>query len=148
MISILEALSELNQALPLFEVRFLTSDKYGMTIEYNPSRDRIGDDYFKAYRGVKINDDTPFARISFFRPEYVIHNFGTHEPKWNMDMKDRQNLMALLNEPNQDYPTRTNWKHMIKNYNLLRQDAYLPGRDKNVVFLRNQLPIPDYLKLR
>ena len=154
MLSIVETLIESNQEviLPLLEVRFLTSDKYGMTIEYNPDKNRIGDDYFKVYQGTKLkmkgDEQTPRARISFFSPSYVTHYAGSSEPKWEMDTKARENLMALLQEPNPDYPTRTNWNQLIKSYNVARQEAYLPGRDKNVVFLRNQLKIPNYLDLK
>ena len=65
--------------IPIYEVRFLTSDRYGMTIEYNPDKNRIGDDYFKVYQGTKIkmsgkgSEQTPRARISFFGPSYVTH---------------------------------------------------------------------------
>lgn len=154
MLSVIGTLIESNQVimLPLLEVRFLTSDKYGMTIEYNPDKNRIGDDYFKVYQGTKLkmkgDDQTPRARISIFGPSYLTHYAGTSETKWEMDTRARENLMALLQEPNLDYPTRTNWKQPIKSYNVASQEAYLPGRDKNVIFLRNQLKIPNYLDLK
>lgn len=116
MLAILEYFNQINpeDTFPLFEIRFLSSDRYGMTIEYDPSRDRIGDDYFKVYQGTRLKmkgeGQTPRARISLFGPNYVVHNDNTGEPKWELDAKDKRNLMSLLNEPNPEYPMRNNWR--------------------------------------
>lgn len=150
MLSIFEIIYPVNSRIYdlLYEMRFITSPRYGMTIEYDPSPDRLGDDYFKAYQGIRVNKQTPRARISFFPPEYVIHNDGTHEPKWELDARDRENLMALLTADNLNYPNRTNWQQLIKEYNKMRQNAYFGDRDRNVVFLRNRLQMPNYLNLK
>lgn len=125
----------------LLEGELLFSPEYNMLIQFNPSPKKKGGHYFKVYNNRSSHRATLIARISFHYPIYDLHYKesgriakGKKEEKdkqsnWFLSADEKRNLIALLKESNPDYPSRSNWKQLIKKYNDERQNAYR-GSDK------------------
>ena len=96
----------------------LKGPRYAISVD--SSETRIGEPYFKFYSGRSRKNKTPFARISFLEPRYIIHYKSSN----NHFVLNAPQCRALVNFMKTPRTSRvsgrklTNWQYAILRYNL------------------------------
>ena len=114
------------------------------------------DQYFKIYKGDKLlfNGDyinapnIKMCRLSIYNPIYVTAE-DTDE-NLILSKEEIEEIISILNSPNEDCPEDTNWVQIIANINMSHDEDnfykdYLNG--KEWVDISYDISIPDYTKL-
>lgn len=82
-----------------------------LTFQVNPSKNRLGEYYFKIYNHFSANSATKVARISFFEPRYIFHTRSAWNP-WTFDSSTKKIVVDLLSKNSYSV-----WKKLIANFN-------------------------------
>lgn len=152
------------------EERILVSKNNEISIHLDPDSNKNlsgKDAYFKVVHGSSFSKSEDIARISFYVPEYVIHNrnrFG--QKNFKLKPKEKDLLISILQQEvdkddilGVDHRLRkyilTNWNLLIYYFNIhihISADQMLKSiqndyKDKPLNMIRLDLPMPDYTQL-
>lgn len=157
--TILEILDEKLYPVCLDEMATIIADTKdgGMCIVVNANETREGTPYFKVVNHSSFVKATKIARISFLRPEYIIHKNRDGKENWVLNSKEKKHLIDLLHRKS-DVLDYSIWQYTIAQYNMenghtkrLKDTSEIKMSDvKNFETdpLPKKLPIPDYMKLQ
>lgn len=111
-------------------------NKFNMCLAVNPDNKRNlkGMEYFKVYNHIDPTKATKIARIKFRECEYVIHHNNGRKENWKLNSKERKQLVQILTSPSKNFPEKSVWDELIRNFNNESGSELLP---KN-------LKIPNY----
>lgn len=112
-------------------------NRFNMCVAVNPDRKRNlkNSEYFKVYNHIHPDKATKIARIKFRECGYVIHCNNGGKKNWELNLKERKQLMRILISPSKSFPNKSVWEELIRNYN---NEAGFDSLPKN-------LRIPDYV---
>ena len=83
----------------------------------NPDLNRIGNEYFKFCNSISWNKATKLCRISFNKPQYIIHTNSRKVSDWTLNTKEKKYLVKTLLSKSKKYAGLTVWQALIVDYN-------------------------------
>lgn len=120
----------------------------------------IGNPYFKVYKGTNYQSAEKMCRISFEKPEYIVHTNNNGAENWILNSKERKQLVKLLNKKSGSASftksEMSNWELAIvefnkeKGYTQIKTEKLIkknPKYIKDKDLLPFNLPMPDYTQL-
>ena len=103
-------------------VGYMQHDSKGRdyAISVDSGTNRIGNPYFKVYDGSSRGKQVPVARISFYEPEYIIHDKDNVKNQFKLSSDLRKTLVNFLKSTYDVISGKriTNWQYAIVQYNL------------------------------
>ena len=109
--------------------------------------------YFKYLNGASYSKADKVARISLLKPEYLEHS--SEKANWVLTVKEKKELVFLMNQTNKKYAPCTNWQATLITYN---EDNFAIDFDETINGTFNKAefpdafsidyPMPDYLQLK
>ena len=161
--TILEILDEKLYPVCLDEMATIIADTKdgGMCIVVNANETRKGMPYFKVVNHNSFRKAEKIARISFLKPEYIIHKNRDGKTNWVLNNQEKRHMIELLHQKStnifRDGKRMSNWEKAIAQYNMENslinniekaEDKKLKDtKDFEKEALPIDLPIPDYMKL-
>ncbi len=93
--------------------------KYNMCVAVNPDskRNLKNKEYFKVYNHIDPTKATKIARIMFRDCKYIIHKNNGGKQNWELNAKERRQLMTILISPSTKSPQNRVWDELINSYN-------------------------------
>ena len=156
--TILEALDEELYPVCLDEMSTIIADTKdgGMCIVVNANETRKGMPYFKVVNHNSFVKAEKIARISFLKPEYIIHKNRDGKADWHLNSQEKRHMIELLHQKSAvlNYSI---WKYAIAQYNM--ENSYiLDIKDASNIKMSDvknfetdplpiDLPMPNYMKL-
>ena len=160
---ILEALDEELYPVCLDEMATIIADTKdgGMCIVVNRSEFRKGNPYFKVVNHNSFVKAEKIARISFLKPEYIIHKNRDGKTNWVLNNQEKRHMIELLHQKSTNIfrngKRMSNWEKAIAQYNMENslinniekaEDKKLKDtKDFETDPLPIDLPMPNYMKL-
>lgn len=101
-----------------------TNDYYDRLTAVNPDINHNGNPYFKYYKNNSYGNKSgnKVARISFLRPEYILHGKERSGiPTWKdpyPNAEDKQRLIDILNSTSEENPNCTVWTMLKYHWNV------------------------------
>ena len=86
----------------------------------NPDLNRIGNEYFKFCNNASWSKATKLCRISFNKPQYIIHTNSRKVDNWILTAKEKKYLVRTLLSKSKKYIGLTVWQALIVDYNTER----------------------------
>lgn len=86
----------------------------------NPDLNRIGNEYFKFCNNASWSKATKLCRISFNKPQYIIHTNSKKVSDWTLTAKEKRYLVRTLLSKSRKYINLTVWQALIVDYNTER----------------------------
>lgn len=86
----------------------------------NPDINRIGNEYFKFCNNASWSKATKLCRISFNKPQYIIHTNSQKVDNWILTAKEKKYLVRTLLSKSKKYVGLTVWQALIVDYNAER----------------------------
>lgn len=135
----------------------------------NPDINRIGNEYFKFCNNASWSKATKLCRISFNKPQYIVHTNSRKVDNWILTAKEKKYLVRTLLSTSKKYVGLTVWQSLIVDYNAERYSfdlqeckditlavqyglvakAKLTELERAMLHaLPFDLPMPNYLNLR
>lgn len=130
----------------LREAAIVASDNYNILVGVYPrqtQKNYFYDPYFKVYNNKSQRSASKVARISIYRPEYIIHERGDL-PMFVLGRKEIAFVLKVLRDPigiDGKYYDRA-WDYMCTFLTNTAKSMF----DLNVDY--RGIPIPDYTKLK
>lgn len=103
------------------------------------TRNYVYDPYFKCGNAKSLDKSTKIARISIFRPEYIVHN----NEKWNMGDSEKKALMKLLTTTHRGM---TIWEDLLWEIGkvISKENSNIDQEYLNKIY---DAPLPNYMDL-
>ena len=112
------------------------------SIDVNPDKQRVGDEYFKLYDGKNFRAADHVIRILFRGPYFDVHG---GKPLFKLGSRERKNLITFLSSKCEEdgYEDCTNWQYAII---LFNQEKGLPEEKTRKIIKEGEItPYPEYL---
>ena len=132
-------------------------------IAVNPdsSRGWFKEEYFKVYNNDNARKADKVIRIKFRTAQYVYHKNSDGKQDWNLNSKERRQLIDLLNKQSK-LPGFNNWQYAIIQFNTeaymdenpeifktltMEKQQKMDENNPQKYYLPIDLEMPDYTKL-
>ena len=138
-----------NYTLEMSRVISNRNTRPNFCIYVHPDKHRKGEEYFKVFNSASFDSADKVCRISFRRPEYIIHTNSDGKINFKLNNEFRKEVIKILNTIR---PVKINdnqitvWQWAILQYNNERGLDY-EDTMQNLSYDKNGNPIPpDKLK--
>lgn len=90
-------IEDLSQLEPIESMSRIGLDKSSNMLYYvNPDTNRVGEPYFKVYDNITHSKSTHIARISFLKPNYIIHRDEAGKQPWKLNSSEKKKMVKYL----------------------------------------------------
>lgn len=114
-----EQLNEkLSEAMALYEMSVAWVSKQNNRCVWVENPNGYENRYFKYLNGVTYDKADKLARISLLSPNYVEHSYNGGKQTWELNSKEKKELVNLMNKPCSVNKAFTNWQKTLAQYNL------------------------------